>query len=245
MYIKENHFNLIDQIFTFIFNLFQQNPHLLQNLQEQQHSSTKLKNTTTKTLRKLKKHTTTSPKLPHQSIPQSIFFLRPAHTNPPHNLSSASISNPRSLASSSFTSNDCSYQSPYPLVNNTSYHISTICKRPSTFLSSPSHSSAHLTLVDVEPPHTINIAISLGIQRLIALDSQKQQNHITSKYCYTYDSPFHSSDSDRYAPFNPAPHTPQTHVSTTFSNSLCIQSPPITEISIPCIPNHHLLDSPS
>ena len=137
------------------------------------------------------------------------------------------------------------YQSQHPLVNNTSHHISTIYKRPSTFPSSSSYSSAHLTLVDVEPPPTINITILLGIQRLIALDSQKQQNHIISKYYYTYKSPFHFSDSDRYASLNLVLHTPQTHVSTTLSNSLYIQSPPITEISIPCLRNHHLLHSTS
>ena len=74
------------------------------------------------------------------------------------------------------------------------------------------------------------------------LDRHKIQNIIQSKHSYQYDSPFHSSDSNRYAPSvlsanNIPPQSPAIpHVSTH------IQSHPITEISIPSIPTQHPLD---
>ena len=74
------------------------------------------------------------------------------------------------------------------------------------------------------------------------LDRHKIQNIIQSKHSYQYDSPFHSSDSNRYAPStlsanNIPPQSPAIPHATTH-----IQSHPITEISIPSIPTQNFLD---
>ena len=71
------------------------------------------------------------------------------------------------------------------------------------------------------------------------LDRHKIQNIIQSKHSYQYDSPFHSSDSNRYTPSalsanNIPPQSPAIPHATTH-----IQSYPITEISIPNIPTQH------
>ena len=74
------------------------------------------------------------------------------------------------------------------------------------------------------------------------LDRHKIQNIIQSKHSYQYDSPFHSSDSNRYAPSalsanNIPPQSPAIpHVTTH------IQSHPITVISIPSIPTQYFPD---
>ena len=71
------------------------------------------------------------------------------------------------------------------------------------------------------------------------LDRHKIQNIIQSKHSYQYDSPFHSSDSNRYAPSalsanNIPPQSPAIPHAITH-----IQLHPITEISIPSVPTQH------
>ena len=144
------------------------------------------------------------------------------------------------LVSSSFTSNDCS-QYPQHLSHNTYNDINTTYHKLSN-CSSSSNSSEHLKNDDGKSLPTTNVATFIGIQKLMELDRHKIQNIIQSKHSYQYDSPFHSSDSNRYAPSvlsaNNIP--PQSlaipHVSTH------IQSHSITEISIPSVPTQHSPD---
>ena len=216
-------------------------PRLQNNILEHNTSSTKLKiqqqNDTYK-----KKRLKTSPTLQPHTIPQSTFLLRPPNVTVKHNHSSKSSSNHSSLVSSLFTSNDCSIQSSHHS-HNTSNHFKTNYQRLSHCTSS-SISSDHITHDDNTSLPTTNIATPFGIQKLIELDRQKQNIIISSKYGYHYDSPFHSSDSERYAPPALSSHNTHLNISTKPYTSIQTQPHPITEISIPCVTNQ-FPDSPS
>ena len=181
----------------------------------------KIKNTTTKTIRKIKNRLKTSPKLQPYTIPQSTFLLRPPHITLQHNLSSVSSSNHSSLLSSSFTSNDCLIQS-FHHSNNTSNHFKTNYQRL-FYCTSSSISSNHITHNDDTSLPTTNIVTPFGIQKLIESDRKKQNIIIPSKHGYQYDSPFHSSDSERCAPSVPSSHNTYSNVSTKPSTSIQTQ----------------------
>ena len=106
-------------------------------------------------------------------------------------------------------------------------------------------SSHHITHDDDTSLPTTNIATPFGIQKLFELDHQKQNIIILSKNCYQYDSPFHSSDSDMYAPPTPSSHNTHSNVSAKPSTSIQIQTHPITKKYIPCISTQHLPGSSS
>ena len=182
-------------------------------------------------------------KLQPYTIPQSTFLLRTSLITLQYNLFSASSSNHSSLVSSPFTSNDCSHQSSHHLSHNTSNHIKTNYQRLSNYTPS-SISSDRITHDDDASLPTTNTATPLGIQKAISLDRQKKKNIIPSKHGYQYDSPFHSSNSDRYVSSESSPHNIHSKVPTILFTSIQIQPPPITEISITYIPTQHFLDSP-
>ena len=115
--------------------------------------------------------------------------------------------------------------------------------RPSKYFSPSSLSSNQLQLDDDEPLPIPSIATPLGIQKLIAIDRKKEQTDTQSKHLYHYDTPFHSSDSDRYAINKLLQSTPTIPVTTHLYTPPCYNDspPPTTEISIPVIQPQTLL----
>ena len=100
-----------------------------------------------------------------------------------------------------------------PIILKTNYQRLSHCTSSSIF-------SDHITHDDNTSLPTTDISTLFGIQKLIELDRQKQNIIISSKYGYQYDSPFHSSDSDKYAPPTPSSHNTQFNVSIKISTSM-------------------------
>ena len=159
----------------------------------------------------------------HNSKPQSTFLLRPHHIILQQLLSSALSANYKSIISSTFTSNSCSSHSYQNLSNNNPNHITTSYKRQFKYSSSSPNFSDQLQLDDAGSIPTINITTPLEIQRLVTIDSKKQQNHIQSTHRYQYDSSFHSSDSDIYALNEPVKQNPQYRCHQYYLSSTLLQ----------------------
>ena len=196
-----------------------------------------IKNATNNTIRKLRHRIKTPTKLSHPTISHSTFLVRPPKLNLQQLRPYASSSNNSSIKSSLFTSNDCSSNSSQHMSKTHLNPYTTSANRPSKYSSPSSSSSNQLQLDDDSSALIPNIATPLGIQRLITIDSKKQQTDTQPKHSYHYNSLFPSSDSDRYAITKSLQQNPTTPVTTHSYNTPCSNNPPhpITEISIPLI----------